>query len=917
MTDIPLSYIFYSPLKRIFFRFPLLTGFPDDELSMIEQSEIDGLKRSIDLAALVRASGVALKRQGKQFIGLCPFHDDRTPSFIVDPKKNLWNCLGACGAGGDVYQFVMKREGVDFRAAHQWLRDKALGRLSAECGVRNAESEPTAAVSANDLPWLERAVAHYHRCLLETPAAQDYLKSRGLTAPELVTTFRLGYVDGSLVKILSDEGKAALERVGVLDAKGRELMAGCVVFPLVNAASGQAVNLYGRHVERAQHLYLPGARRGVFHPEGARNVAEVVVTESVIDAGALWSAGVRNVLPVYGVNGLTDDLIAHLQECRVARVVLLLDNDEAGRAAAPLCSTRLQAVQIAARAVWLPVKDASEFIGKGATGDELRALLHEPQADETPHSALHTPHSEKLADGALRFTLAGREYRVRGLSPVGLDRLKVNLRLTVGGTFHLDTIDLYQARNRASFAQTAAKLCRVDEAFIQADLLALLEPLESARLALKQSDKNDDVALTPAEREAALEFLRAPDLCERIVADFGRCGLEGERATVLTAYLAALSRKLAEPLGALIIARSGAGKSVLQDAVCGFVPPEDLIRVTRLTGQALFYKDPDSLTHKLLAIAEDEGAAQAVYSLRTLASDQQLSIAATRTDPQTGRLHTEHYEVHGPVSIIITTTSPEAFDEETRSRFVPLTLDESVAQTQLILARQRAGHSLQGVLAQATAESVRRLHHAAQRMLKPLRVVNPFHEWLTWPAERLIQRREQKKYLALINTIALLHQHQREVKRAATDECEIEYVEVTAADLALANELTQATLSRALDELAPPVRGLYQEIRKLCVERAAQLKCQPDEIQLTRRELREATGWSDWQVRVYCQQLVDLEYLCVTSGANGKRFCYELAWYDAQEAPRPLLHGLADAAQLEQRLKEKDSALRLPHSALA
>jgi DNA primase catalytic core len=863
---------------------------------MIEQSEIDRIKQTTDLAALVRAAGVALKRKGKQLTGLCPFHDDRTPSLIVDPKKNLWNCLGACGVGGDVYQFVMKRAGVDFREAHR--------RLSAECGTRSAESAPVAAASASDLQWLERAVAHYHRCLLETPRAQDYLQSRGLSAPELVTTFRLGYVDGSLLKLLSDEGRAALERLGVLDAKKRELLQGCVVFPLLDAASGQAVNLYGRHTERAQHLYLPGARRGVFNAAGARNAEEIVVTESVIDAAAVWSAGVRNVLPVYGVNGLTDDILQHWQECRVARVVLLLDSDEAGRAAAPLFETRLQAVQIATRAVWLPVKDASEFISGGATGDTLRALLQPPAADDPP-AAICTLQSEKLADGALRLTLAGREYRVRGLSPVGLDRLKVNLRLSVGGTFHLDTIDLYQARHRATFAQTAAKLCRVEESFIQADLLALLEPLETERLLMKQSDKTDAAPLTPAEREAALEFLRAPDLCERIVADFGRCGLAGERATVLTAYLAALSRKLSEPLGALIIARSGAGKSMLQDAVCGFVPPEDLVRVTRLTGQALFYKDPDSLTHKLLAIAEDEGAAQAVYSLRTLASDQHLSIAATRTDPQTGKLHTEHYEVHGPVSIILTTTSPEAFDEETRSRFVPLTLDESRAQTQTILARQRARHTLAGVLQQATAEGVRRLHHAAQRMLRPLRVVNPYAEALRWPDERLIQRREQKKYLALIHTIALLHQHQREIKRAATDELEIEYVEVTLADIALANELTQATLSRALDELAPPVRGLYQEIRKLCVERATQLRCEPDEVQLTRRELREATGWSDWQVRVYCQQLVDLEYLCVTSGANGKRFCYELTWYTAEEAPRPLLHGLADVAQLAEQLKEE------------
>ena len=110
--------------------------------------------------------------------------------------------------------------------------------------------------------------------------------------------------------------------------------------------------------------------------------------------------------------------------------------------------------------------------------------------------------------------------------------------------------------------------------------------------------------------------------------------------------------------------------------------------------------------------------------MRTLASDQRLSIAATRTDPQSGKLHTEHYEVYGPVVIVLTTTSPEAFDEETRSRFVQLTMDESVAQTRAILERQRRSFTLEGVLEQATSEQVQRLHHNAQRLLQPLAVVN-------------------------------------------------------------------------------------------------------------------------------------------------------------------------------------------------
>lgn len=162
----------------------------------------------------------------------------------------------------------------------------------------------------------------------------------------------------------------------------------------------------------------------------------------------------------------------------------------------------------------------------------------------------------------------------------------------------------------------------------------IVERLESERLQMRRADEvTQDAPMSGEEREAALRYLRSPKLCERIVEDFRKCGLVGERSTVLVSYLAAVSRKLEEPLCLLIVARSGAGKSALQDALCGFVPSDEVVRVTRVTGQALFYKDPHSLERKVLAIAEEEGGQQAVYSLRKLASHQHLSIAATRTDP--------------------------------------------------------------------------------------------------------------------------------------------------------------------------------------------------------------------------------------------------------------------------------------------
>jgi DNA primase catalytic core len=434
---------------------------------LIDKREIERVKRANELAAFIRSRGVVLTQRGKQLVGLCPLHPDTEPSLIVDPKKQLWNCLGACHEGGDVYRFVMKADGVDFREAHRRL------------GGHEAESQ---SVKIEDQQWLERAVDHYHARLLETPAAQDYLRSRGITATEFVTSFRVGYADGTLAAKLPAEGRRALRRVGVLTGSGRELMRGCVLFPLVAAGganSGHVVGLYGRSIEGRRHLYLPGERRGVFNPQGAKNTGEVLITESVIDAAALWSAGLRNVIPVYGVTGLTEEIVAHLVECRVKRVVLMLDTDEAGRTAALEMAQRLAVVNIETHSVELPAKDAAEFIADGGLVDELRRLITGSAASSSADaSAARAARVEVLKatgtsnDGAMLFSVDGREYRIRGLSPVGLERLRVNVRVTNNGTFHLDTIDLYQARARSLFAQSAAKLCGVSEQQVSADLFA-------------------------------------------------------------------------------------------------------------------------------------------------------------------------------------------------------------------------------------------------------------------------------------------------------------------------------------------------------------------------------------------------------------------------------------------------------------
>jgi DNA primase len=239
------------------------------------------------------------------------------------------------------------------------------------------------------------------------------------------------------------------------------------------------------------------------------------------------------------------------------------------------------------------------------------------------------------------FTFGERRYRVRGLERnLSLQTLKVNLLVCQGDQVHVDTLDLYAARARSGFVSQAALELHLKEDLIKGDLGRVLmqcEALQEQALRTALEVKPAAVTVGEAEREAALELLKSPDLLTRIAHDFARCGIVGERTNALVGYLAAISRKLDRPLALLIQSTSAAGKSSLLDAVLKFVPEEDRIVYSAMTGQSLFYMGEMNLKHKLLAIAEEEGAHRASYALKLLQSEGELTIASTSKDPNHGQ----------------------------------------------------------------------------------------------------------------------------------------------------------------------------------------------------------------------------------------------------------------------------------------
>jgi DNA primase len=959
-------------------------------MARVPEEELERIKREISIERLVESSGVELRRHGADLIGPCPFHEDREPSLVVSPQKNLWHCLGACQTGGSVIDWVMKVQGVSFRHAVELLRNGHSPLAAAPARPLKQSTTPKLPCpferDAEDEELARRVVDFYHATLKANSEALDYLAKRGLESAEMIERFRLGYSNRTLGYRLpaknrqaGEEIRGRLEKLGFLRPSGHEHFAGSLVIPIFDEQE-RVVEVYGRKVHanlRAgtpKHLYLPGPHRGVWNREALVASDEIILCEALIDALTFWSAGFRNVTTSYGIEGFTEEHLEAFRKNGTKRVLIAYDRDQAGEQAAKTLAAKLLAegidcfriqfphgmdanayalqvkpaaksLEIALRsAVWMGnghpparsvtiVPTPSENAAKGkneveepdpdsASSVGSPAPPLEPAGALSPLAASAAPTQSELqatplppgpaaavtckVEGENVFILVGdRRYRVRGLAKnLGYGQLKVNLMASRRDDFHLDTLDLCLATQRAAFVKAAAGELHVEEETIRRDLkkvLGKLEELQDEQIRRALEPKAPTaVKLTDHETEEALAFLKDPRLVERILEDFERCGVVGEETNKLVAYLAAVSRKLAKPLAIMIQSSSAAGKSWLMDAVLEFVPEEERVKYTALTGQSLFYMSETNLQHKVLAIAEEEGAQRASYALKTLQSDGRVSIASVGKDPTTGKLVTQEYKLEGPVMIFSTTTAIDV-DEEFLNRCVVLTVDEGREQTRAIHRVQRRLETLQGLWAEEERVSLRRLHRNAQRLLRPLKVVNPYAERLTFLDDKTRTRRDHQKYLCLVRTVALLRQFQRPIKRQVSHEKELEYVEVALEDIELANRLANEVLGRSLDELTPQTRRLLELVHRMVVDACEKLQMKPSEYRFTQREVREYAGWSAFQVKSHLARLVELEYLLAHRGGRGQQFIYELLYEGQGRDGKPFLMGLLDVEELLER----------------
>ena len=943
----------------------------EDIILKAKQSNLPDLFRNANIELIPTNNGSSFKCK-------CPFHEDHEPSLNLNNKNGIWlfNCFG-CGTGGTSIDFIMKFENKDFKSAVLSVageKDSGIARidfkkLNAQSLKLEVQEEGAAETKATRKELLSMLTDHYHKNLMNGEnKGKAYLQKRGLWDEGIIKTFKLGYSNNGANEALREYRQQLREELGIFKVNYWETFANSVVFPVLDL-EGNPTDLYARRVmnytDRANHCYNKGKHQGIFNILNVKDAETIILTEGIIDALSICKAGFKNVTALYGVNGLTEAHETIFKNGIVKKLILALDNDEAGKTGIKRIAKELQGLEICS--VQLPegIKDVNELLlnqgieavqkainesvilkveAQGIapeSSEESLAEKHirealEAERNETQKDGCKIRYAE-IEDGAIRkkeitdpqevdelfnfphFNFNGTDlvfrssvltYTIRDVA-----RLKslASLRFVITAKKNeeagevlpvTDRIDLYLLRSRSIFEKKVADVFNIQPAVIEKDFASLITFIESdfkRRKSGDQKDKDEGYKMTAAEEKEALQFLKTPNLIRNIIDDLTSLGYVGEDDNKLLLYLGATSRKLSKPISILIRSQSSTGKSFLISIICELMPPEDVHKWTSLTPKALYYMAPDALKHKFIAIDERAGMEEAEYPIRSLQSGGTLSLAVPIKNPTNGQITTEQIVKEGPIAYVDGSTDTRV-NPENANRCFEMFLDESAGQTRLVQRQQKKAHSLEAMNSEENTEAVKRRHQNAQRLLKPVKVVIPFIDLIEFPSDWIRMRRDHDRFLSLIVCITFLHQYQRERKEMNGKP----YIEATLKDYAIAYKVAKTVLFNTFQELEKPLFDFYLQLNDMVERNAKEQNVEPEEFMFTRRMVRQSIKLPDYLVKRYMRILKDLEYFEVKSNGNGSRDAYRLI---VQARKTDHLSGLTTSSQLKAKMEVKKSPL--------
>ncbi|CAM1343245.1 hypothetical protein [Tenacibaculum amylolyticum] len=442
------------------------------------------------------------------------------------------------------------------------------------------------------------------------------------------------------------------------------------------------------------------------------------------------------------------------------------------------------------------------------------------------------------------------------------------------------SIDLYNDNQVEKFVRRIAERLEIGTSITRKTLQELTHELENYRFLLldKQAEANQPKykQLNASEEKTAINFLKKGKLLTRTNEYIGKSGVIGEDINRLLMYLIFTSRKTNNPLHCISLGSSGVGKTHLQSKVAELIPEEDKVEITVLSANAFYYFNRTELQHKLILIEDLDGAESVLYPLRELQSKKRITKTVVHKDSK-GTTKTIHLTVEGPVSVAGCTTQESIYEDNSNRSFL-LYIDESTEQDKRIMNYQRRASA--GKLNEQEEYLAAELLRDVQRVLKPIKVINPYAEYLELPQSVFKPRRTNSHYLQFIEAITFYKQYQKE-KKYHKDTGE-EYIETSIEDIIEANELIQEVLLRKSDTITGAARNYLENLKAYLY--------QQEQTSYTSSEIRRNLRIKETTLRRYQKQLQAEGYIRKIKAEKGKSYHYEIVDVEEYKTLKEQIH---------------------------
>lgn len=590
-------------------------------------------------------------------------------------------------------------------------------------------------------------------------------------------------------------------------------------------------------------------------------------------------------------------------------VILFFDGDKAGNDAAIKTAEKLKAInpKLTITKVDTPEDEDINSLLQGHEPEILNHLINErkpinqeqEQGNDTEAppepSQLNTDNPDKItySENQLQFIIWG------GIEKDNIHRLKLNLLVQLKGDdfrYYQDDVNLYSNGQLQRYIKGAAEELEISGTVLKNTIRNLKNQIETYRLTLIEAErkalKPKVYQMTAKEQNEAERFLKHESLVQNTMKAISKSGLIGEQQNGLLLFFLYLSRLFNEPLHAIIYGKSGSGKTYLQTKISECLPDESVRTITSLTENTLYYSAKDFWKHKLLLIEDLEGVYNAFLPLREFMSKQSISKLTTDKDAKGNNVQ-KVLVVEGPICVSGATTKSNIYEDNANRSFL-LHVDESPEHAREVMDYQRKLQA--GIVNEAEQQKYKKLLQNTQRILRQVRVINPFATMLDIPDCVFKKLRTNMHYLRLIEIITFYHQNQREIKTDANGK---PYITTTPEDIAWANFLIKDSLLRKSDELSGQVRHFFESLKSF-----ADKKEEPKTIYA--KEVREAFRMNPMTINRYLRELENRGYIQRNGGNRKTGFEYEIKAWDEY---KKLKSGIDILDEILEKVKAKYNSL--------